>query len=343
MRNANPGRQAVTRTRQPGARARAIGAALAAGIGLATLGGCASFGYDPADRKNPSELGEDEARQMLEASLARSYDVAKKNYKAPKVTYLPDALQIRLESNQPGWDTVDCRIELATDQKFVGFDKGNNPREANSVLKRFAVSVTEPGKKAEDATKPLCGLGWGDTRDAVAATDALSGLQAIALHRTREVEAPAAGGFDKVAQDYRAAKTKPELTEEARKHKVLAENAVEEKRYFDAIDQYDRALKIAPWWAEGRFKRGMLLGQQGVLGEAVSEMKRFLALAPESADARQAQDKIYIWEDRMGREQKRREQKAEILEKAKAAEQAKGDTATSSQAAPSTASSPKRN
>ena len=101
--------------------------------------------------------------------------------------------------------------------------------------------------------------------------------------------------FQKVVADYRAAAVKPELPEDARRFKVQAEAAVREKRDDDAIDLFDKALSIAPWWPEGHYNRALLLGEAGRKPEAIREMKKYLALEPNAPDARAAQDKIYEW------------------------------------------------
>ena len=104
-------------------------------------------------------------------------------------------------------------------------------------------------------------------------------------------------GFAKVVARYQNANPKPALSEEVRKLKVQAEFALEKKRYAQAIDHYEEALNIAPWWADGHFNRALLLGEAENYPDAVSEMKKYLALEPNAKDARAAQDKLYQWED----------------------------------------------
>ena len=104
-------------------------------------------------------------------------------------------------------------------------------------------------------------------------------------------------GFAKVVARYQNANPKPALSEEVRKLKVQAEFALEKKRYAQSIGHYEEALNIAPWWADGHFNRALLLGEAEDYAEAVSEMKKYLALEPNAKDARAAQDKLYQWED----------------------------------------------
>lgn len=102
--------------------------------------------------------------------------------------------------------------------------------------------------------------------------------------------------FPEVAAKYLAANPKPRLPEEARKYKVQAEFAVQQKQFDRAAGLYGQALEIAPWWPEGRFNRALILAEIKKYREAMREMKRYLLLAPEASNARAAQDKIYQWE-----------------------------------------------
>jgi formylglycine-generating enzyme required for sulfatase activity len=102
--------------------------------------------------------------------------------------------------------------------------------------------------------------------------------------------------FQEVVAKYLAAKPKPVLPEEARKYKVQAEFLVQEKQIDKAIELYGKALDIAPWWPEGHFKLAQILAETKHYRDAMREMKHYLQLEPDGADARAAQDKIYQWE-----------------------------------------------
>ncbi len=110
-----------------------------------------------------------------------------------------------------------------------------------------------------------------------------------------------AEAFKVIADQYLVARPKLEFPEKARRERVQAESALRDKRLDDAIDHYEEALKIAPWWPEGRFNRALVLGELGWYTEAVREMKRYLVLMPDAPNARAAQDRIYEWEGRAGR------------------------------------------
>lgn len=64
-----------------------------------------------------------------------------------------------------------------------------------------------------------------------------------------------------------------------------------------ASERFADALKLAPWWPQGHFNLALIYGELGLNARAAGEMRRYLRLAPDAANARQAQDKIYEWED----------------------------------------------
>jgi tetratricopeptide (TPR) repeat protein len=106
----------------------------------------------------------------------------------------------------------------------------------------------------------------------------------------------AEAAFQEAARKYREMPVKPVLPEEAHKYAVQGDFAVDKKNLTAAVDRYAEALRIAPWWPEGHFRRGRILADMERYGEAVDEMKKFLLLAPEAKEARDAQDNIYKWE-----------------------------------------------
>ncbi len=95
---------------------------------------------------------------------------------------------------------------------------------------------------------------------------------------------------------------RPGLPEEARRFLVQSRSFVAEKNYPKAIELYDNALKIAPWWAAAHFDKALLLEQMGRYAQATQSMKHHLLLSPAGEQAREAQDKIYEWEPRLERE-----------------------------------------
>jgi tetratricopeptide (TPR) repeat protein len=105
--------------------------------------------------------------------------------------------------------------------------------------------------------------------------------------------------FQQAARAFRESGRESVFPEEARRFRVQAEAAVRAKDFEAAADAYDEALQVAPWWPEGHFNRALVLGETGAYQRAIVEMKRYLQLVPEAANARAAQDKIYEWEGKL--------------------------------------------
>jgi tetratricopeptide (TPR) repeat protein len=148
--------------------------------------------------------------------------------------------------------------------------------------------------------RPRYQVDLGDECKIFAETNDLEAAQTFSdilytFHRSAEDWFRAQSAFPKIAQDYRDMSVKPAFPEDARKFKVQAEHAIREKRFKDAVDKYEDALKIAPWWSEGHFNRALVLAELQQFQEAVLEMQKYLLLVPDAPDARSAQDKIYEW------------------------------------------------
>jgi tetratricopeptide (TPR) repeat protein len=108
------------------------------------------------------------------------------------------------------------------------------------------------------------------------------------------------GLSDEQAASWRSLTAKPAMPEEARAHKVLAENAVQEKNLDKAIDEYDAALQIFATWPEGQFNLAVICGETGDYDCAVEHMQDYVELVPDAPDVQAAKDKIIIWKDKLG-------------------------------------------
>lgn len=141
-------------------------------------------------------------------------------------------------------------------------------------------------------------MGSGDagTQAAQKLADALLTLKSAS---SDEAITAAEKSFAELAAHYRAADPKPQPGEDVRRLEIQAEDAVRDKQFQRAADLYEKALDLAPWWPQGHFNRALLLETLGKYDLAIEEMQHYLALAPEAANARAAQDKIYSWQGRL--------------------------------------------
>jgi tetratricopeptide (TPR) repeat protein len=103
--------------------------------------------------------------------------------------------------------------------------------------------------------------------------------------------------FKETADQYRALKVKPPVSEEQRKFIVQASAFTEQKDYTRAIDRFKKAIEIDPTsYPAAYYNMALLYAQERRFKLAIECMNKYLLLEPEAKDARSAQDKIYEWE-----------------------------------------------
>jgi tetratricopeptide (TPR) repeat protein len=103
--------------------------------------------------------------------------------------------------------------------------------------------------------------------------------------------------FIPVAAKYRELKEKPAISEEMRRFIVQANAFNEKKQYAEAIESYNRAIRVDPTSYPAAYSNLALLSAQiNRYDAAIFYMKEYLLLVPDASDARTAQDKIYEWE-----------------------------------------------
>ena len=108
--------------------------------------------------------------------------------------------------------------------------------------------------------------------------------------------------FEPIAAQYRALKVKPAISEEQRKFIVQANGFNEQKAYDRAIELYKKAIEADQTAYPAAYSNLALLSAQLYqFNAAIYYMKKYLMLEPEAADARGAQDKIYLWQAQLGK------------------------------------------
>ncbi|TAJ54347.1 MAG: tetratricopeptide repeat protein [Chitinophagaceae bacterium] len=95
---------------------------------------------------------------------------------------------------------------------------------------------------------------------------------------------------------YPKLKVKPPVPEFIRKLTVQATSFVEDKNYPQAIEYYQRALTVCPYYPLARFNLAMLYATIRDFRSAIGQMNSYMRFAPDAPDIRAAQDKIYEWE-----------------------------------------------
>ncbi|TSA41215.1 MAG: hypothetical protein D4R57_00870 [Verrucomicrobiales bacterium] len=124
--------------------------------------------------------------------------------------------------------------------------------------------------------------------------DALLVLKAAAL--SPDTEDADFAAFTGNAKIWLAATPKPEMSEQARTYKVLAEDAFKRKEFTAALDAYCDALDKYPMWPSGQYNAASLAAEAEDYELAAHHMRRYLVLSPEAKDAAAAHDKLLLWQ-----------------------------------------------
>jgi hypothetical protein len=139
-------------------------------------------------------------------------------------------------------------------------------------------------------------LTWQDEKDARLFTRAFNRLVYDA-HKGSSIDDITA--FAASAATLKSNNTKPPDAWD--KHRILAEQAVNEKDYTCAIQHYEEGFAAYPLWAEGWFNAAVLYGELGEFEYAANRMRHYLVLMPYAPDAKAAKEKIVVWEDKAKR------------------------------------------
>jgi len=87
-----------------------------------------------------------------------------------------------------------------------------------------------------------------------------------------------------------------QLPEDARKHAMRAEASTKEGKFEDAVTEYKKAIKIAPFFPQ--LYKAIALNYEALKDyrQAIKNLQIYLDLYPDAPDVREAKDQIYKWE-----------------------------------------------
>jgi len=104
--------------------------------------------------------------------------------------------------------------------------------------------------------------------------------------------------FRSAAAEWRQLKTKPPLSPEADKHRILAEASLRENDLSGAALHYDEALEAFPMWPEGWSNAALIYGELQDYAAAADHIRHFLELAPDAPEAKAARERLVVWEEK---------------------------------------------
>lgn len=142
---------------------------------------------------------------------------------------------------------------------------------------------------------------WLLRSDAAAFASVLSVLKQYAIQERTKLasETSSFADFQGKAKAWRAMKVKPDLPEDVRRFRVLAEDAIKHQEFEKAVQYYEQGLAIEPLWPQGQYNAALLYGEMKEYRDAELHMKRYLELVPDAPDAQAARDQMMIWQSRM--------------------------------------------
>lgn len=142
-------------------------------------------------------------------------------------------------------------------------------------------------------------LWCGSRSEATLFTDALLTMKYYLTGQILADDAVPFARFQEEARAWRALPVKPALPETVRRSKLLAEDAIKNRKFEEAVDHYEQGLQVAPLWPEGQFNAALIYGELEIYGQAVLHMKRYLELNPDAPDAPAARDQVMIWQAKL--------------------------------------------
>ena len=130
---------------------------------------------------------------------------------------------------------------------------------------------------------------------------------------------------EKIIKLAKKVKPAPVVPEEARRAFVRGNTAFSEAKgpedYARAIQRYDEALLVAPWWRDPYFNLAKSLELQKEYGRAIQSIKLFLLTGPSADDARKAQDYSYALEDKQEKLVKMKSDQEAVVKRGSSGEQ----------------------
>ncbi len=102
--------------------------------------------------------------------------------------------------------------------------------------------------------------------------------------------------FQPKAAAWRALPAKPAISDDVKQHRLLAEDAYQQKQFDTAAAEYEAGLEIDPLWAQGHFNAAVIYGELKDYDDAIWHMRCYLELLPNAPDAQEARDQMLLWQ-----------------------------------------------
>ncbi len=119
---------------------------------------------------------------------------------------------------------------------------------------------------------------------------ALGRLRAFAIYPNAPLH-----DFARRAAEWRALAAKPPLPEPVRVRRLMAEDAIKNRKPEEALHYYELGLDDYPTWPQGWFNAALVASELGIYDAAAEYMQNYLELVPDAPDAQAARDQMEMW------------------------------------------------
>lgn len=171
----------------------------------------------------------------------------------------------------------------------VSDDHPNKPKEA------FFAGPEGKEKDADSCTRKCGTFYWMDRRDAERFAAALNRLIEHAKNGRDDEDFAA---FREKAVAWRQLRQKPPLSDDANRHRVLAEDAVRSSKLEVAAQHYDDAVEATPMWPEGWLNAALIYAELKDYAAAADRIRHYLELMPDAPEAKSAREQLILWEEK---------------------------------------------
>jgi len=222
-------------------------------------------------------------------------------YEARNLRVGPDALAFDYDADQvvqtnPGWSHTQ---ERRHGTHHVEHQFRNEPycTGVKGLADRRGRFFSPAGLRAREGL-----YAWPDARDAQRFCEAWNYL----VRHARNPEAEDMLVFGANARGWlERPETRPAAASGWDRQRILAEASYRERNFIRALEHFEEGLRLHPSWAAGWFNAALLYEALEEYEYASNRMRHYLALAPNAPDARQAREKLVVWEDRLRRQRER--------------------------------------
>ena len=250
-------------------------------VSASLLAGCGTSQWVP-DSQIASKLSLEDAKELIQREYRWKWSdglgtQASMTFTSEKI------LRLSYHADGRSWKTKLCPYAAFTptvDEEEAGTYQGRsyyNVRVKESDLKcgelTIAVQTFERAKLVAEAV-----LRWKEStpEERRAWFSQYQDQTAVRLHRTT--------------------RSSQAVLDDIKRYSNSAETAVREMRFSEAVNHYLDGLTIAPAWPQGHFNAALILGELYYYSDdAITHMRRYLALVPNAHDARAVQNKIRVW------------------------------------------------